>query len=198
MVVEPGDVDGLTQGLVQLASDVQGIAAMGARARTMLEAGLRVATSSNAGAMCSIKTVKIRKASSLDVPDLTAEEPAALHVVLEFSQRVGRDRFAVGRAQAVEAFDGLLLHSGLEPRLPSRARAAFILLTIRLCSRTRLSRSRLGRPSLTRADAPLIDAETLFRQPGPPHGMGGRRIPQAWGASFVLSALGCEFLGEAY
>jgi colanic acid biosynthesis glycosyl transferase WcaI len=38
MVVEPGNVDGLTQALVQLASDVRGTAAMGARARTMLEA----------------------------------------------------------------------------------------------------------------------------------------------------------------
>jgi hypothetical protein len=38
MVVEPGNVDGLTQALVQLASDVRGTAAMGARARAMLEA----------------------------------------------------------------------------------------------------------------------------------------------------------------
>jgi glycosyltransferase involved in cell wall biosynthesis len=38
MVVEPGNVDGLTQALVQLANDVRGTAAMGARARTMLEA----------------------------------------------------------------------------------------------------------------------------------------------------------------
>jgi colanic acid biosynthesis glycosyl transferase WcaI len=38
MVVEPGNVDGLTRAPVQLASDVRGTAAMGARARTMLEA----------------------------------------------------------------------------------------------------------------------------------------------------------------
>ena len=38
MVVEPGNIDGLTPALVQLASDVQGTAAMGRRARTMLEA----------------------------------------------------------------------------------------------------------------------------------------------------------------
>src|SRR5260370_5364914 len=34
---------------------------------------------------------------------------------------------------------------GLKPRMPSRTNAAFIRLTIRLCSPTRLSRSRLGR-----------------------------------------------------
>jgi glycosyltransferase involved in cell wall biosynthesis len=38
LVLEPGNVDGLTQALVQLASDVWGTAAMGARVRTMLEA----------------------------------------------------------------------------------------------------------------------------------------------------------------
>src|SRR6516225_11489250 len=34
---------------------------------------------------------------------------------------------------------------GLKPRMPSLINAAFIRLTIRLCSPTRLSRSRLGR-----------------------------------------------------
>ena len=34
---------------------------------------------------------------------------------------------------------------GLKPRMPSRINVAFIRLTIRLCSPTRLSRSRLGR-----------------------------------------------------
>src|SRR6266550_1525560 len=34
---------------------------------------------------------------------------------------------------------------GLKPRMPSRVNAAFIRLTIRVCSPTRLSRSRLGR-----------------------------------------------------
>ena len=48
------------------------------------------------------------QAGPLNVPDLTADEPAALHVVLEFSQCVGRDRLAFGRAQAVEAFNRLL------------------------------------------------------------------------------------------
>jgi len=47
------------------------------------------------------------QAGPLNVPDLTADEPAALHVVLEFSQCVGRDRLAFGRAQAVKAFDRL-------------------------------------------------------------------------------------------
>src|SRR5262245_58396943 len=38
-----------------------------------------------------------------------------------------------------------LFSLGLNPRMPSRISAAFIRLTIRLCSPTRLSRSRLGR-----------------------------------------------------
>jgi hypothetical protein len=40
--------------------------------------------------------IEALQAGPLDVPDLTADEPAALHVVLEFSQRVGRDRLAFG------------------------------------------------------------------------------------------------------
>src|SRR5262245_12183106 len=50
------------------------------------------------------RLLKALQAGPLEVPDLTADEPAALHVALEFSQHVGRDRLAFGRAQAVEAF----------------------------------------------------------------------------------------------
>jgi hypothetical protein len=47
------------------------------------------------------------QAGPLDVSDLTASESAPLDVVLEFRQRVGPDRLALWRAQAVEAFNGL-------------------------------------------------------------------------------------------
>ena len=37
-----------------------------------------------------------------DAPDLVADEPPALHVSLELSQSVGRDRLALGRAQRLK------------------------------------------------------------------------------------------------
>src|SRR6266404_6282792 len=44
----------------------------------------------------------------LDPPDLITDEPPAVHVATQLSQRVGRDRLAFGRAQAFKAFDGRL------------------------------------------------------------------------------------------
>ena len=38
----------------------------------------------------------------LDFPDLIADEPAALHIALEFSQRVGRHRLAFGHTDMHE------------------------------------------------------------------------------------------------
>src|SRR6266849_2523141 len=48
------------------------------------------------------------KACILDLPYLIIDEPSARHVATQLSQRVGRDRLALGCAQAVKAFDGLL------------------------------------------------------------------------------------------
>jgi len=48
------------------------------------------------------------KASILDLPYLITDEPSARHVATQLSQRVGWDRLALGCAQAVKAFDGLL------------------------------------------------------------------------------------------
>ena len=85
------------------------------------------------------------QASFLYLPYLITDEPPAHHVATQLSQGIGRDRLALGGAQAVEAFGGLL-QLGIEAAgYPSRINVAFILLTIRLCSPTRLSCSRLGR-----------------------------------------------------
>jgi hypothetical protein len=84
------------------------------------------------------------QASVLDLPDLITDEPPAHHVATQLSQGVGRDRFALGGAQAVKAFGGLL-QLGIEAADAEPINAAFIRLTIRLCSPTRLSCSRLGR-----------------------------------------------------
>src|SRR6516162_6990211 len=54
---------------------------------------------------CMLETLQ---ASILDLPDLITDEPPAHHVATQLSQRVGRDRVALGRAQAVKAFGGLL------------------------------------------------------------------------------------------
>src|SRR5262245_26099563 len=78
------------------------------------------------------------QASILDPADLSTDEPPALHIAKQLGQRVGRDRLALGRAQAFFSL-------GLNPRIPSRINVAVIRLTIRLFSATRLSRSRLGR-----------------------------------------------------
>src|SRR6202040_2473257 len=48
------------------------------------------------------------QASVLDLPYLITDEPPAHHVATQLSQGVGRDRLALGGAQAVKAFGGLL------------------------------------------------------------------------------------------
>jgi hypothetical protein len=48
------------------------------------------------------------KASILDLPYLITDEPSARHVATQLSQCVGRDRLALGCAQAVKAPGGLL------------------------------------------------------------------------------------------
>jgi hypothetical protein len=48
------------------------------------------------------------QASILDLSYLITDEPPAHHVATQLSQRVGRDRLALGCAQAVKAFGGLL------------------------------------------------------------------------------------------
>jgi hypothetical protein len=85
------------------------------------------------------------QACALDLPNLIAQQPPALHVAMQLSKRVGRDRLALGRAQAFKAFGSLLFSLGLNPRMPSRDNVAFMRLMVRLCSPTRHSRSRLGR-----------------------------------------------------
>src|SRR5215813_8419240 len=49
----------------------------------------------------------------LDLPDLITDEPPAHHVATQLSQRVGRDRVALGRAQAVKTF-GCFLQFGIK------------------------------------------------------------------------------------
>src|SRR6185437_8632814 len=48
------------------------------------------------------------QASVLYLSYLIADKPPARHVAAQLSQRVGRDRLALGGAQAVKAFGGLL------------------------------------------------------------------------------------------
>src|SRR5216684_2935180 len=48
------------------------------------------------------------QASLLDLADLITDEPPALHVAMQLSQRVGRYWFALGRAQIFKAPGGLL------------------------------------------------------------------------------------------
>ena len=48
------------------------------------------------------------QASVLDLPYLITDEAPAHHVATQLSQGVGRDRLALGGAQAVKAFSGLL------------------------------------------------------------------------------------------
>ena len=52
--------------------------------------------------------LEVIQACALDLPDLIAHEPSAFHVAMWFRQRVGRDRLALGRAQARKAFGGFL------------------------------------------------------------------------------------------
>jgi hypothetical protein len=48
------------------------------------------------------------QASMLDLPDLITDEPTALHIATQLSQRVGRYWLVLGRAQMLEALGGLL------------------------------------------------------------------------------------------
>src|SRR5216684_783563 len=48
------------------------------------------------------------QASVFDLPYLITDEPPARHVATQLSQGVGRDRLALGGAQALKAFGGLL------------------------------------------------------------------------------------------
>src|SRR6516162_4913196 len=59
---------------------------------------------------CMLETLQ---ASILDLPDLITDEPPAHDVATQLSQRVGRDRVALGRAQAVKTF-GCLLQFGIK------------------------------------------------------------------------------------
>src|SRR6266699_5715036 len=48
------------------------------------------------------------QASMLDLPDLITDQPTALHIATQLSQRVGRYWLVLGRAQIFEALGGLL------------------------------------------------------------------------------------------
>src|SRR5258708_26299854 len=48
------------------------------------------------------------QASILDLPNLITDQPTALHIATQLSQRVGRYWLALGRAQIFEALGGLL------------------------------------------------------------------------------------------
>ena len=80
----------------------------------------------------------------LNLPDLIIDEPSALHVATQLSQRVGRDWLRLRRAQAVKARGGPF-QLRIEAADAEPTNAAFIRLTIRLRSPMRLSCSRLGR-----------------------------------------------------
>src|SRR5262245_60248011 len=54
------------------------------------------------------RLLEARQASVLNLTDLIAQELPSFHVAIQLSQRVGRDRLALGRAQTCEAFGGLL------------------------------------------------------------------------------------------
>ena len=62
-------------------------------------------------------------------------------------------------------FCGALRNSGLKPRIPSRARAPFIRLMMRVRSPTRLSRSRLGRLA---SSSSIVGTATILQWPGSP------------------------------
>src|SRR5262249_23185217 len=50
--------------------------------------------------------LKMLQACLLDLPNLIADKPSALHVAPQLSQRVRRDRLALRRSQTVKAPDG--------------------------------------------------------------------------------------------
>src|SRR5258708_7357331 len=54
------------------------------------------------------RSLETRQAGALYLRYLITDEPAAHHVATQFSHGVGRDRLALGGAQAVKAFGGLL------------------------------------------------------------------------------------------
>ena len=63
----------------------------------------------------------------------------------QLSQRVGRAPGSSSGVRNSSRRPAAFFSLRLKPRMPSRINAAFIRLTIRVCSPTRLSRSRLGR-----------------------------------------------------
>ena len=84
------------------------------------------------------------------------------------SQRVGRDWRALGRAQAFEAVGGLL-QLRIESTDAEPCQSAFIQLTMRVCSSTRLSRLQLAhfrrlRSTNNRAALALLFASGLPRE----------------------------------
>src|SRR5262249_59520468 len=52
------------------------------------------------------RLLKMLQACLLDLPNLIADKPSALHVALQLSQRVRRDRLALRRSPTVKAPDG--------------------------------------------------------------------------------------------
>jgi hypothetical protein len=79
------------------------------------------------GALRSATITSTKRLPTPKKPPTCTGTPA-LHIATQLRQCVGRDRRALGRAQALKAFSGL-----------------FIRLMIRFCFATRLSRSRFGR-----------------------------------------------------
>ena len=86
---------------------------------------------------------KMLQACLLDLPNLITDKPSALHVATPSSASVfGGISSPSGVPQIVKA-PGRPFQFGIESADAQPISAAFIRLTIRLCSPTRLSRSRL-------------------------------------------------------
>jgi len=86
----------------------------------------------------------MRETCLLERFDLFADHGEPGHIPPKFINRVGGS----GRSSGVRSASrrcGALRNLGLNPRIPSHARIAFMRLMIRVRSPTRLSRSRLGR-----------------------------------------------------
>src|SRR6266436_5425466 len=64
------------------------------------------------------------QASILDLPNLITDQPTALHIATQLSQRVGRYWLILGRAQIFEALGGLL-HFGIEAADAEPAQCCF-------------------------------------------------------------------------
>src|SRR5262249_4714531 len=80
------------------------------------------------------------QACLLDLPNLIADKPSALHVAPQLSQRVRRDRLAFGRLQTVKAPGGPF-QFGIESADAQPNQRCLHSVD----NPTRLSRSRLGR-----------------------------------------------------